>query len=252
MKRNVLGERLKELRMQTGIKQKVFADAFNVSSSAVSKWENGQNEPDMETLLEIAGYYGISIEELLRGEPVKAEGKSEDSDSKDENPDSKNESACREDRGKWLGVGIVLGCAITVVLVTVSVVLWQVWRAGHDENSSDISREQERDEKEGDEKEGDESGLAFPYEIVAGRPALFEYAYEVSVFYSGEFSTEYREEIITGILAEWVKGTLCGRNMTMIKVICNTDRELAENYETNYPAVIFYFEPNSMEYEITR
>ena len=226
MKGTVLGESIKTLRLQSGVTQKAFAEALNVSSSAVSKWESGQNEPDMETMLKIARYYGISLEALLDGVQEKTE---DNSISLDENADSKY-TPCRGNRRKWLGIGIALGCIMTVIIAASGTVLWRVWPA----NSSSYT------------------GQSYSYEIVNGKYAMYEKAYEVFVFYSGEFSKELEEAIITDMLAQWVEGELCSKKIGLIKVICNNDRELAENYETCYPAVIFYLDASNMEYKIIR
>jgi hypothetical protein len=39
-----------------------------VSSRTVSRWENGNNLPDLDILLQISDYYGIDLRELLDGE----------------------------------------------------------------------------------------------------------------------------------------------------------------------------------------
>lgn len=60
-----LGQRIKTLRKEKGIRQKDFACQLNVSAAAVSRWENGDNLPDVYTLLQIANILGISLPELI-------------------------------------------------------------------------------------------------------------------------------------------------------------------------------------------
>lgn len=43
---------------------------MHVTTSAVSKWENGQNYPDIETVCKIANLFGVSVEELMETTPV--------------------------------------------------------------------------------------------------------------------------------------------------------------------------------------
>ena len=62
-----IGEFLKELRKEKGLTQEQFAEQFNVSRRSVSRWETGNNMPDLETLVEMADYYEIHVRELLDG-----------------------------------------------------------------------------------------------------------------------------------------------------------------------------------------
>ena len=48
-----------------GLTQEGLAEAFGVTIGAVSKWENGNNVPDILTLMELANFYNVSVDELL-------------------------------------------------------------------------------------------------------------------------------------------------------------------------------------------
>lgn len=63
-----IGEFLKELRKEKGITQEQLAEQFNVSRRSVSRWETGNNMPNLDTLIEMADYYKIDLRELLDGE----------------------------------------------------------------------------------------------------------------------------------------------------------------------------------------
>jgi len=56
---------LADYRKRAGLTQKQVGDHIGISSQAVSKWETGQSEPDIDTLCKLAKLYNISIEELL-------------------------------------------------------------------------------------------------------------------------------------------------------------------------------------------
>mgnify|MGYP004710472733 FL=1 len=60
-----LGHKIRELRRRDGKTQEVLADALNVTSQAVSRWESGGSYPDMELLPAIANYFGVTIDELF-------------------------------------------------------------------------------------------------------------------------------------------------------------------------------------------
>ncbi len=53
------------LRRRHGITQEALADFIGVTKAAVSKWETGQSFPDIQTLLLLATYYDVTLDELL-------------------------------------------------------------------------------------------------------------------------------------------------------------------------------------------
>lgn len=59
---------MKKLRKEKEITQEQLAERFNVSRRSVSRWETGNNLPDLDTLIEMADYYEIDLRELLDGE----------------------------------------------------------------------------------------------------------------------------------------------------------------------------------------
>ena len=64
-----VGENIKNTRKKFGITQEELAEKINVTRQAVSNWENGKTEPDIETLTKIAQIFDISIDELVDGIP---------------------------------------------------------------------------------------------------------------------------------------------------------------------------------------
>lgn len=63
-----IGAFMKELRKEKGITQEQLAEHLNVSGRTVSRWETGNNMPDISLLTEIAEFYDVSIPELINGE----------------------------------------------------------------------------------------------------------------------------------------------------------------------------------------
>ncbi len=59
------GERLKELRLDKGLKQKDIARDLHVSTPTVTRWEGGVQEPDFLTLITLAKYFNVSTDYLL-------------------------------------------------------------------------------------------------------------------------------------------------------------------------------------------
>ena len=63
-------EKLQNLRKQKGLTQEELAEALYVSRTAISKWESGRGYPSIDSLKLIAGYFSITIDELLTGSEV--------------------------------------------------------------------------------------------------------------------------------------------------------------------------------------
>ncbi len=61
-------EKLRELRKEKGISLKELGSVVNVAESTMSLYENGKRQPDYETLLKLAEYFGVTVDYLLRGD----------------------------------------------------------------------------------------------------------------------------------------------------------------------------------------
>ena len=60
-----LGNRIRSCREKRGLKQVDIANALQISSQAVSKWERGENAPDISLLSALCSLLGVPIEWLL-------------------------------------------------------------------------------------------------------------------------------------------------------------------------------------------
>ena len=57
--------RLKKLREEHGLSQEGLGLRLNVSQSTVSAYEVGERTPDLETLIAIAQFFGVSLDYLV-------------------------------------------------------------------------------------------------------------------------------------------------------------------------------------------
>lgn len=71
-------EKFKNLRKQYDLTQEQIADLFHVSPQSVSRWETGANYPDIEILPHIAGFFQVSVDELLGTELILSEKKAKE------------------------------------------------------------------------------------------------------------------------------------------------------------------------------
>lgn len=64
------GQRFQRLRKNAGLTQEDIATKLNITSQAVSKWENDISAPDISVLLELSEMLNVSVEQILGKEPM--------------------------------------------------------------------------------------------------------------------------------------------------------------------------------------
>lgn len=62
-----LGQRIRAQRLRLGLKQQDIANALTLSAQAVSKWERGENAPDIAILPDLARMLAVGVDWLLVG-----------------------------------------------------------------------------------------------------------------------------------------------------------------------------------------
>lgn len=62
---NIFPERLTALRVKQKLRQKDLAERLNVSAATISNYENAIRYPDIEMLVRIADYFGVSTDYML-------------------------------------------------------------------------------------------------------------------------------------------------------------------------------------------
>ncbi len=61
----MFSEKLKELRKRKNLTQIQFAKAFGISSGTIAMWETGKRSPDIDTIADLATFFGVSVDFLL-------------------------------------------------------------------------------------------------------------------------------------------------------------------------------------------
>ena len=96
--------KLTSLRVQKGLSQSELAERLHVTRQAVSRWEGGKTEPDVDTLIAIAKIFGVSLDYLCGADEVLR-------------PERKEELPEKEKRKK--SVRVIAGIAVLAVLVMI-------------------------------------------------------------------------------------------------------------------------------------
>lgn len=60
-----LAQNLKYLRERKGLSQREFSADLGLSRATVGNWETGERKPDIETIIRLAEYFGVSLDDLV-------------------------------------------------------------------------------------------------------------------------------------------------------------------------------------------
>lgn len=63
-----LGETIYKLRTEKSLSQGDLAEMLDVSRQSISKWENNSAVPDLEKIIKLSEIFGVSLDELVKGE----------------------------------------------------------------------------------------------------------------------------------------------------------------------------------------
>ncbi len=108
----MVGKNIAKLRKENKLTQEELAEKLYVTRQAVSNWETGKTEPDIETLQKIADEFNVSIEEIIYGEKQE-----------------KNIiTAIKADKEEYVKKGISFGSALAMIIsyVTYKSVGWAI------------------------------------------------------------------------------------------------------------------------------
>ena len=63
-----IGAKLKDARMRAGMTQEKVAEEIQVTRRTISNWENEKSFPDIVSVIRLSSLYGISLDQLLKGD----------------------------------------------------------------------------------------------------------------------------------------------------------------------------------------
>ena len=113
-----LGQNIARLRTQKNLSQGDLADALEVSRQSVSKWETDASIPELDKLLRLAELFGVTLDELVKGESAQPEAARGEAPDK-ENAGAYTAAAPAARREKRQIVGTILLCfgALIAILI---------------------------------------------------------------------------------------------------------------------------------------
>jgi len=66
-----VGKFIQQLRKEKNITQEQLAEKLFLNSRSISKWERGENLPDIENIKKLSEIFEVSQEEIMNGERKK-------------------------------------------------------------------------------------------------------------------------------------------------------------------------------------
>jgi transcriptional regulator with XRE-family HTH domain len=106
---NAVSKNIKRLRKRDNVSQEILAEKLNMTRQAVSNWETGKTQPDIDTLLSIAAAFHVDVTELIYGE-------------------KQNPEVYPQDKKKRMQIVCVLGAVFVLFLLT-EIILVPYWKA---------------------------------------------------------------------------------------------------------------------------
>jgi transcriptional regulator with XRE-family HTH domain len=67
-----IDQMLNELRKSRGLSQQALCEKLNLSRGTYSLWETGKRRPELDSLIRLADFYGVSVDYILGREGVTA------------------------------------------------------------------------------------------------------------------------------------------------------------------------------------
>ena len=137
MQKETFGKLLVILRKKNGLSQKELAERLSVSTSAVSKWENGKNLPDMMMLSSIADILQVSCDELHNPEKTlekldNPEFQKRNVEERDkENTDNTGENEKSEPEPQKKNYGRIARMFFLIGILAIAAGMFLIYMAGH-------------------------------------------------------------------------------------------------------------------------
>ncbi|MBP3568265.1 MAG: helix-turn-helix transcriptional regulator [Lachnospiraceae bacterium] len=78
-----IGNQIKKYRNELGLSQEELADKIYVTRQTISNWENEKNYPDIKSLVMLSSLFGISLDNLVKGDLEEMKKQIKESDIKE-------------------------------------------------------------------------------------------------------------------------------------------------------------------------
>lgn len=124
---NNFGEFIYELRKEKRMTQTELADKLNITNKAVSKWETGDAFPETAQLVPLASIFGITVDELLRGERDNAKEEARSFEVETTEMPKLKPIDMKESISIALAIALILAGVITLVILSINSISYGIY-----------------------------------------------------------------------------------------------------------------------------
>lgn len=110
-----IGVKIQNLRKQKGLSQEQLAEAVGVSRQAVSKWEAEQSVPDIDKIILICDYFGVTTDYILRNEEMSCTETVHSTNKNEEEKDIDNKK--KSTLLLTVAVMLYILCAVPIIII---------------------------------------------------------------------------------------------------------------------------------------
>lgn len=110
-----IGVKIQNLRKQKGLSQEQLAEAVGVSRQAVSKWEAEQSVPDIDKIILICDYFGVTTDYILRDEEMSCTETVQSTNKNKEEKDMDNKK--KSTLLLTVAVMLYILCAVPIIII---------------------------------------------------------------------------------------------------------------------------------------
>ena len=113
-----IGVKIQNLRKQRGLSQEQLAETLGVSRQAVSKWEAEQSVPDIDKIILICEYFGVTTDYILRNEEMSCmEAIQSINTNKNEDKEESKENEKKSALLLTVAVMLYILCAVPIIII---------------------------------------------------------------------------------------------------------------------------------------
>ncbi len=220
------GKLLKTARQRVNLTQEQFASKLNVTSSAVSKWENGKNLPDREMLLKLSELLHLTLEDMYH--PLETLNHLETaSDTQIFAPENKImpslpplASQVFSSKEKRKGISYKLISIISIFVILISLLICTFYSIKKQNNNDTLNI------------------VTVAFRVTEDE--ICGTVYEMACVYSGDIDTLTNTSPYMFTLSNnWINDTSVSQDITLMKVSFYPNEESAFQWEPPYRSIYF-------------
>lgn len=216
------GKLISILRNRKGITQRKLADELGVTTSAVSKWENGKNMPDAAMSTKLCTCFNITLDELFNPAETIERLQNGTLEATPKTPETTISEAAPEPepiQKKWYQKKILIPILCIVILFGVLLAF--------------VSSNKNNEEVQNCRLYGVRTCIDTKYQFPI---------YEMAFIYTGAFDYYSETPFVQAICEGWLSDPNAPQDIDTLKISFYNDEAAAAEWQTPFSSIYFYRE----------